>query len=317
MPRHDLDAAARANDGVLASGEAQALGASRATFHRWLGRPHVTRVAPGVGALADAWASPVRASRQATRLRAALAANPTGALAGRSAAWAWGLVDRPDPLRVLVHHGRDATPVEGVRVVRGNRKLGHEVVAAGRWPVTPVTRTLLDLARELDDVALLAVAVAALRSTTWRPEVTIGLLERHVGMHGSARLERTARRLLGVAPDAASEVLVREALAAAGLPTEPAPRWITTPAGRFQVDVPLRGVPVGVECDSVTFHGDRASLERDHRKSNALAAVGYRLLRISHGRAVGDGLDELVGVARLLVAQEQARAGIASLERVN
>lgn len=298
-----LDAMAAANGGVLCVKAATRAGISRASYDRWVRARQATRLAPGVHLVATGG---TRSERCLRLLRAALFANGgldgNAALAGRSALWAHGVVRRPEPLRVAIGADACRTSVKGVKVVRVNRKLPFTIVSARGWPSLGVPHALLDLAREVDDIAHLAICCDALREGKLDIDAMLRLLSVHPGMHGSTRATRSLARLEGIRPDAVSEVLIREGLHRVGIMTEPRPRWIPTPFGTFQVDVPLKDLPGGVECDSVTHHGQEADLTRDHDKTNSLAIVHYRLLRFSYTQIVHN-LDDCVAKVQALVTE--------------
>ena len=45
---------------------------------------------------------------------------------------------------------------------------------------------------------------------------------------------------------------------------------------------------VVIELDGFAYHSDRADYRRDRRRTNALTALGYRVLRFSWEDVVGD-----------------------------
>ena len=57
-----------------------------------------------------------------------------------------------------------------------------------------------------------------------------------------------------------------------------------------------------IEVDGYRFHGHRGAFERDRRKTLALAAAGYRVIRITWRQLVHEPLFVAVQLARALEA---------------
>jgi very-short-patch-repair endonuclease len=79
------------------------------------------------------------------------------------------------------------------------------------------------------------------------------------------------------------ESLVRQRLNARGI----RPRQQVGIRGVGRVDMVL-GRNLVVEVDGVEFHSDRVAFENDRRRDAQLVALGFRVMRFSYSRVVGD-----------------------------
>ena len=140
--------------------------------------------------------------------------------------------------------------------------------------VTSLLRTVLDCARCLPFPEAVVVADAALRA---------GLLVADLTTAAAATQGRGSGRVRQVAtaadPSAESpiETLARLLFVAAGLSF----RTQVPIPGIGRVDFLLEGFLV-VEVDGFAYHADRASYRNDRRRTNALTAAGYVVLRFSY-----------------------------------
>ncbi len=207
------------------------------------------------------------------RLHAAASLADCALLSGPSAARAWGYdvpARWPDEITVdsqLRHR-------QGLRVVRRPVAAAHRAVA-GKLPVTSEARTVADvLCRPwLDTLWLLDQALVRGLDTA----AVEACLE--PGQRGCRR----ARRLLPLGRPGAESPLesrVRLSLVSAGLP-EPALQHVVTTDGRFvaRVDLAWPELRLGLEADGVAWHGDPAALHGDRVRQNALAILGWTVLR--------------------------------------
>jgi len=235
---------------------------------------------------------------RAREMAAVLACGANAYLSHRSAAAVWGLLpsDAPSPVHVLVV-GRDGGRRPGIVAHRVSRLRRSEVTRIEAIPITTPTRTLLDLAatvsaRELEQalaeaMARRLVSRAALRSATSRRARCRGigvlrrLLEDPVGP-ALARSEAEERFL----------ALIRKAQ----IPGPEANAWV---AGH-QVDFVWRAERLVVEVDGRAFHSSARSFERDRRRDADLAALGFRVIRVTWNRIVHEPEALLVRLAQAL-----------------
>jgi very-short-patch-repair endonuclease len=64
--------------------------------------------------------------------------------------------------------------------------------------------------------------------------------------------------------------------------------WVSTPEGRYRVDIGYEEERVAVELDGAQFHASREQRERDMRRDAAFAAIDWVTLRFSHRRLHAD-----------------------------
>jgi very-short-patch-repair endonuclease len=214
-----------------------------------------------------------------------------GLLACTSAAVALGLP-------VLFHHGVHVVVPRawghavqtGVRVHR--RDLDAQDACS---TTTSLLRTVIDCARELPLREALVICDAALR----------------VGMD-EVRLRTAARQARGKGA-AALRAVVALTDARAESPIESCLRLVATRLGDVvpqvwidgvgRVDLLLDGWLV-LEADGFEHHSDRARYREDRRRANALAVLGYTLLRFSyedivhHEADVAEVIDRVLALGR-------------------
>lgn len=283
-PWSALDRLAGRQHGAFRLEQAVALGLSadtvrqRALREGWR-RPHV-----GVFVLPGVPAGPRLAASAAV-----LAAGPRALVAGRTAAWLWGL--RRSPLghvELIVPADRAAPRLRDVRTVRTvSLRLDDADVREG-LVVTTVARTVCELARTCTFEALLDAASTALQ----RRLVALGEVERCRGRmgryRGAARLRRVLEQLEGERTDSRLERDVRRLLRSAGL--RPAPGIYELRADGVVVarlDIAFPAERVAVEVDGFAWHATPAHLRRDHVRENAIKALGWLPLRVGYAELIG------------------------------
>src|SRR5215207_3773675 len=252
--------------GVVARWQLEQHGLSAAAISRWAASGRLHRIYPGVYAVGH------RAICAEGRLLAAiLYAGPGAALTHASAASWWRLIPYlPDTTHVLSPIRRRS--LKGVRV----HHIKHiERVMHRGLPVTPVARTLLDLATvaPLDRVRKAVAEADYLR-----------LLDLHaidamtgVGRAGSARLKQALHlhrpeyaRTLSPLEDLLLDLCRRHRIAFPEVNVE---------VRSYMVDALWRQQRVVVEVDGVPAHGTDAQRERDHHRDLVLRASGYSVHR--------------------------------------
>jgi len=231
------------------------------------------------------------------RERAAVLACGAGAVVShRSAGHLWGVCEaRGGPVEVSLPSGnRGRRP--GVRPHRV-RLRRDEVTALDGIPVTTPARTILDLAaqasfREVEQ----AVALAERCGLVGREE-----LERIVARYPRRAGVRVLRAILGAA---AGPALTRSegeerllALIRKGRLPEPE---LNVTVERFEVDFLWRRARLVVEVDGFAFHGSRVRFERDRQRDAALAAAGFRVMRVTWRQLASEPEALLVRLAQAL-----------------
>lgn len=242
-----------------------------------------------VGPLPQPWAR---------EMAAVLACGANAYLSHRSAATPWGLLpsDAPAPVHVLVV-GRDRGRRPGIIAHRVSRLERREVTRLDGIPVTTPARTLLDLAatasvRELEQ----AVAEAMARRLVSRSAL-LSAASRRAGCRGIGVLRRLLEDPVGplLAWSEAEErflALIRKAQL-------PDPEANACVAGH-RVDFVWRAERLVVEVDGLAFHSSARSFERDRRRDADIAALGFRVIRVTWSRIVHEPEALLVRLAQAL-----------------
>lgn len=232
------------------------------------------------------------------------------AVARRSAAQLWGVIESPPSVPDLVV-GANRRPGRATRlaVVRSATLVASDVTRVGPLPVTRIDRTLCDLAGVLgDDELREALAVAGQRSMTWVRR-TILRADELPYLRGRAVLLRAARDVLGEGPtDSPAERRLRRTLRAAGL--RPAPGVYPVRDGDrlvAVVDIAFPEERVAVEVDGFAYHATPAQLRADHRRQNRLVAAGWVVQRVDAGRLTDPG--PLIAELRALLRSRAAATG--------
>jgi very-short-patch-repair endonuclease len=210
---------------------------------------------------------------------AALLACGDGAVISHwSAAHLWGLLEVA-PARVDVTLiGRHCRAKHGVHLHTISRIDPSDVRRRRRIPLTAPARTLIDLAAGAGfDVLESLVAEARVLKLVRAGELERAL-ERAGRRRGVGQMKAFLRQEGGpILTRSEGERAMRRLTRAAGLP---APVANTRVAG-WEVDFLWPTQRLVVEVDGYQFHGHRAAFERDRRKGLALAAAGYRVIRVS------------------------------------
>lgn len=207
---------------------------------------------------------------------AAVVARPGrgAALFGVSAAAHRGLPAEDSLLHVVVEHGSRRRWVPDAVVVHQTRRWHAELL--GGVAVTPLARTLADVARTVPLLESVPVLDAGLRSGVPRDHVLRELGAPAPG-HGRARhaLDRADGRA-----ESPLESRLRLLLVEAGLPPDDV-QHVIRERGRFVARVDLWYDGVVVEADGFDYHRGRDDYRGDRRKGQAFARLGLLLLRFS------------------------------------
>ena len=302
--------AAADRQGVLSRGELRAAVVSDAALSRAVTAGRVVRVRRRVYALeplpplprhlvtgvgVDAAVVPV--------VRAALLELGPGAVAAtRTAAVlrGWGLLHEPRrAVEVAVPHGHDCSPL-GVRVRQARHLPVQDLVPLrGLAPlqVTTAVQTVLDCALALPLLDATVVADSALRARDVRVEELEAAVAQLPGRREAAR----ARRVVAACdPESGSvlESVQRVRMVLAGLDGF-ATQVVLRAAPVLRVDFCFDAARLVVEVDGARWHPDPA---RDQQRDNALAALGWRVLRFSWSEVVHDSARVLATVRAALAA---------------
>ena len=222
------------------------------------------------GALLEEYPGTYRVGHRAPSTEAAYmaAVKATGdgtLLAGRAAAYHWGLIrGAPPPPEVISLTERRVT---GIITHRARRQPGADAAVHRGMPITSVARTLVDLAAALDTDALAkACHEAGVKYGTTHGDVR-AVLRRRPASKGARKL----RRIMEGDFKVALSPLERRFLALLREAKLPLP-VTNKPKGSYRIDCRWPEYKLTVELDSYRFHNTRQSWEKDrHREREARA----------------------------------------------
>ena len=195
----------------------------------------------------------------------------------------------PPGRHVTTAHRRRSVP-QGVRLHRSELPAGDLLEILG-LPVTTARRTVEDCATWLPEPDAVVPLDHVLRCGAVEPD----------DLAGSSLLRRRAA-LADARAEPPLESLARLVFRRAGL--APELQAIITDGGRFvaRVDFLFRDQCVVVEVDGFEYHADRSHFRRDRERLNALAVLGFEVLRFSWDDVVHRPHQMLATIRRTLRA---------------
>lgn len=270
--------------GVVAASQLLAIGFSRSAVARRVRAGRLHPVHHGVLAVGHA-----DVSWDGRLFGATLAVGEGSAISHLSAAAVHGL--RPTTSRAIhVISPREPPTRSGIVGHRTRELPAADIVFVRGIPVTSVARTLVQLASILDERAL---SRAWRRAVEMRTLDTVQLVRQlRPGRAGSAAI----RRLLAAAADGDLDGLTRSELellfvdlvTAAELGSPLLNVTLDLGGGRYEVDALWPAARLVVEVDGWAVHSGREAFETDRRRDAELVRAGYRVVRFTWRRIVGD-----------------------------
>jgi very-short-patch-repair endonuclease len=257
----------RTQDGVLTLAQAREAGLDRQAVYRRVKSGRWRRCSPGVLFADD------RPFTDAARIRATVWSYGELAVgSGLTAAWWHGLTRfAPDTVEVTVPRASNGRSHPGSRVRR--RDLAPpDVVERLRLRVTALPLTVVEASAKRGGAKLMDSALQrhVELGDLWRAHL------RNKGRYGSP----ASRRLLQAASDgarSAAERLLVKLLREAGITG-----WRTNyPVGGYKVDVGFPASKVAIEADGWAFHSDQEDFQIDRERQNAIALLGWQVLRFT------------------------------------
>jgi very-short-patch-repair endonuclease len=264
-----LDEYLRKHDGVITLAQARQSGLSQDSIDRRVRSGSWRRCTQGVYFVED------RPFTAAARVRAAVWGYGTQAAAsGLAAAWWLGLSTiAPGLIEVTLPRTATSRRHSGSRVRR--RDLASaDIVEQRGLRVTSLALTAIEAAVRPrgGDAAIMDTALQKhvdLREL-WRVHM------RNKGRYGSP----AARQLLQVADDGArshGERILIGLLKSAGITG-----WIANyPIGEYKVDLAFPGARIAIEVDGWAFHSDPEVFQKDRKRQNRIALLGWQVLRFT------------------------------------
>ena len=263
----------RAQDDLVTVAQLHALGLGRSAVahrvrHGWLHPALPTVYTTGNGALTP----------RGSIVAALLWAGDDAVVSHGSAAWVWGLIERPPAVPVLTVIARNRKSRPEVRVHRSLTLERQDIRMRHGLPVTVPALTLLDYASETGDDgvddALAAARLARLATDTELDEVVarhprrpgLPALRRALARQGGATITRSEaeRRFLRLVADAEL----------------PRPE-VNVQLGGMEVDFLWRPERLVVEVDGWRHHSGRVQREHDRWRDQRLTALGLRVIRVT------------------------------------
>ena len=277
-PFAHLAKTAAARHGVVSIEEAQACGLTRSQVDTMVKRGEWTRPRRGVlvsNAVADSW------YRQA----AIAALSTSGVLSHR----AGGFIHRLDGIRsapIELTKDRGLSRAGGPWLVHTSSMLTPaDYTMVKGLPVTTLARTVIDLGRVFDDDVLEQVLDDAFRKGLTQRSLDDALdrLQRP-GPSGTGNIIRILSRpdRIGPLPDSKFERLVERACVQAGLPVPQRQLVVRDAEGRIvaRLDMAWPEAMLGVEADSVGYHGTGTRIRSDNRRDLLLASLGWEMVYV-------------------------------------
>lgn len=210
-------------------------------------------------------------------MAAVLAGGEGAALSHRSAAALWDIGEEKGWIDISVRR-RCELQRPGVRF-RGRPSLtAADLVRRDDIPVTSPVQTLVDLATELDPVALERAVNDADKRDLIDPEALREDLTRFDGNPGIRPLRHLLDKLFFRLSDSDLEIYFRRIVRAAKLPTPLTKQRVN----RFEVDFFWPDLGLVVETDGLRYHRTPSAQLRDARRDRAHVMAGMTPLRFTH-----------------------------------
>jgi very-short-patch-repair endonuclease len=264
--------------GVIARFQLVAIGLSEKAIDRRLASGRLHRLYPGVYAVGH-----MSVPREGRWLAAVLAGGADAVLSHRSAAALWGMRRYEGRPEITVRPGQRGR--RGV-IARRSSLQPDEVTVERGVPATSAGRTLLDLGSVMNEHQLEKAIREAEYLRLFDLVELSRLLERHPRRTGTAALRRAIRSASESRNRTRSELEDRfiDLLLKANLPTPELNGTLELDAMTIEPDAIWRDRKLIVELDSWQAHGTRGAFERDRERDLALAATGWRCVRITWRR---------------------------------
>jgi very-short-patch-repair endonuclease len=249
-----------------------ALGFGRRSIEHRVARGRLFPVSLGVYAVG--WP----ALNQKRRWMAAVLAGGAGAaLSHRSAAALWEIAEEGDSIVVSVRR-RSELRRPGMRFHGRPSLAPADLLVRDDIPVTSPVQTLVDLATELDPIALERAVNDADKHDLIDPEALRGGLPRFSSTPGIRPLRHLLDKLFFQLSDSDLEIYFRRIVKAASLPMPLAKQRVN----RFEVDFFWPDLGLVVETDGLRYHRTPSAQLRDARRDRARVMAGMTPLRFTH-----------------------------------
>lgn len=294
-----LYAHAEAHHGVVSRSEARHLGLSDNQIEYLIRKGTLRRMAPRVFAVAgapDSW-----------HRRARIAALSVDGLVSHTAAAALHQIDGFSLKEIEVTVPKDRRPRGSTaRTRRSTQFQFADPVSLAGLPTTGLTRTVLDLAGILPGLRFQRVVDAVLRQKLcdWPDLYQVLAVHSIQGRNGCGPLRRILDEQYGDKniPDSGFNRMVGDLVQRMGLPTPEYEYEIVDARQRFvaRVDLAYPDSRVAIELDSVRWHLNRESFEKDPIRKNKLTLLGWTVLTFTWADYIDRPADLVAAVSLAL-----------------
>lgn len=259
--------------GIVARRQLLALGFNSREIEHRIGRGRLHVAMRGVYAVG--WP---RLTRERRWMAAVLACGDGAMLSHRSAAAVWRIgTEKRGRIDVSVRR-RCELRRPGLHV-RGRPSLSPaDITTSNGLPVTGVARTLVDIATELDEIAVERAVNEADKRDLIDPDALRAALDRYEGEPGAPLLRKLLDKRTFRLSDSDLEILFRPIAAEAGLPF-PLTKQVVN---GWEVDFYWPDLGLVVETDGLRYHRTASTQTRDARRDRAHALAGMIPLRFTH-----------------------------------
>ncbi len=213
-----------------------------------------------------------------SKRRAVVAGVAASALHG--APW----VDADVPIELVWSNGRAPRGL----TARNDTLCAGETTRVAGIPVTTPARTAFDLARHLPRDAAVARLDALMWATPFAVPEVVGMVARHKGVRGLARLGQTLRLVDGGAASP-KETWLRLLLIDHGYPA-PTTQILVLDGTRLvaAIDMGWEHLRIGVEYDGDHHRSNRGQYVKDQRRLRSLESRGWIVIRVIAEDRPGD-----------------------------
>jgi very-short-patch-repair endonuclease len=258
--------------GIVTRRQLLALGFGRRSIEHRVARGRLFPVSRGVYAVG--WPA---LNQRRQWMAAVLAGGDGAALSHRSAAALWEIGDEGGWIDVSVRR-RCELRSPGIRF-RGRPGLAPaQLVLRDDIPVTSPGRTLVDLATELDPIALERAVNEADKRDLIDPEALRDDLPHFAGEPGIRPLRHLLDKLFFRLSDSELEIYFRRIISAAKLSMPLTKQRVN----KFEVDFFWPDLGLVVETDGLRYHRTPSAQLRDARRDRAHVMAGMTPLRFTH-----------------------------------
>ncbi len=270
MGWNELYRAGRARHGVTSVRMAQRAGIPRATYLGRVQRDGWQRRHPKV------WLLPGTVRSGEVDLAAAREEIGPPALGARLTVLSLsGLVRPPRRPELLIPHRRAFRGYDDIALVRTT--FTEIANAETRGDRVTVALAIVQAAAVLAQERLLGVMIDARQQRLASVEQVAALTSAMTGIPGRRALLQVIRQLGADGSDSMLESMFRAEARRRGLEPSAEPTLVATGTGPVRLDVTFSG-GIAVECQGYAFHATRTDLDRDARRTNAIALLDQWLV---------------------------------------